>query len=213
VFHVKQAADPLSAAAFGVSRETEQSLRAYLTLLRRWNAHINLVADAREEAQWQRHVLDCLQLVPLIPAASEGPIVDLGSGGGLPGLILAISTGRETHLIESDRRKAAFLTDTAAQLGLRHVHVHARRIEAAQPPMASVLTARALAPLSDLLPHAHRMLRPDGVALFPKGRTAAHELTAASTAWTFQVEHVPSRTEPSATILRLREIHPARAPD
>lgn len=197
---------------FGVSRETGTRLRAYLALLRRWNARINLVADAPEEVQWQRHVLDCLQLAPLTTEGPAGALVDLGSGAGLPGLILATATGRETHLIEADRRKAAFLIDAAAQLGLPNVRVHAIRIEAANPPPAAILTARALSPLADLLPHAYRLLAPDGVALFPKGRTAQDELTAASAAWTMQVERVPSRTDPSATILRLREIRPARTP-
>ncbi len=202
----------LEVEAFGVSRETEQRLRDYLALLRRWNTRINLVADAPEEAQWQRHVLDCLQLAPLTQDAPDGPIVDLGAGAGLPGLILAIASGRETHLIESDRRKAAFLTDAAAQLHLPHVRVHATRIEAATPPPAAILTARALAPLTALLPHAHRLLAPNGIALFPKGRTAEDELTATAPAWTMCVERVPSRTDSSATILRLREIRPARAP-
>lgn len=197
---------------FDVSRETEQRLRDYLALLRRWNARINLVADAPDDAQWQRHVLDCLQLAPLTQDAPDGPIVDLGSGAGLPGLILAIATGRDTHLIESDRRKAAFLIDAAAQLQVPRVRVHAARIESVTPPPAAILTARALAPLTALLPHTHRLLARDGIALFPKGRTAEDELTAAAPAWTMQVERVPSRTDPSATILRLREIRPARAP-
>jgi 16S rRNA (guanine(527)-N(7))-methyltransferase RsmG len=194
-----------------VSRETTERLRGYLSLLRRWNRRINLIADAPEDVQWQRHVLDSLQLAPLAASAPPGPLIDLGSGGGLPGLVLAIATGRDTHLVESDRRKAAFLTDTAAQLGLGQIRVHAARIDAASLPLAAILTARALAPLADLLPYAHRLLAPDGVALFPKGRTAENELTAAAPTWTMQVERVSSRTDPSATILCLREIRPARA--
>lgn len=199
----------LSAAAFGVSRETEEKLRGYLALLRRWNGRINLVANAPEDEQWERHVLDSLQLLPLLPEPGE-PIVDLGSGAGLPGLVLAVASGLETHLVESDRRKAAFLSEAARQLDLGRLHVHTTRIEQARLPLAAVLTARALAPLPDLLAHAYRLLEPGGIALFPKGRTVEAELTAACAAWTMVVERFPSRTDPSATILRLREIRPAR---
>jgi 16S rRNA (guanine(527)-N(7))-methyltransferase RsmG len=199
----------LNAAAFGVSRETEEKLRSYLALLRRWNERINLVAEASEAEQWERHVLDSLQLFPLLPEHGE-PIVDLGSGAGLPGLVLAVASGRETHLVESDRRKAAFLSEAGRHLDLPKLQVHAARIEHATLPPAKVLTARALASLPDLLTYAHRLMAPGGVALLPKGRTVEAELTAASAAWTMATERFPSRTEPSATILRIREIHPAR---
>ncbi|WP_135468314.1 16S rRNA (guanine(527)-N(7))-methyltransferase RsmG [Crenalkalicoccus roseus] len=201
---MKQAADP----ALTVSRETEARLREFLALLRRWNLRINLVADRDETALWRRHVLDSLQLVPLLPEGA-GPIVDLGSGAGFPGLVLAMVTGRPTHLIESDRRKAAFLGEAARSLGLGVVTVHPHRIEAAAPPPAAVVTARALAPLPELLRYAHPLLAPGGVALFPKGRRVQEELTAAVRGWTMHVERFPSRTDPVATILRLSEIHPA----
>jgi 16S rRNA G527 N7-methylase RsmG len=128
----------------------------------------------------------------------------------LPGLILAVATGRETHLIEADRRKSAFLIDAARSLNLSQVTVHPTRIEAAEPPRATVVTARALAPLPALLVHAHRLLAPGGVALFPKGKTAADELTTATSDWHMRVERFPSRTDPAAAILRLSEISPAR---
>lgn len=186
-------------------------LRAYLDLLRRWNARINLVADAPETVLWQRHVLDSLQLVPLLPP-EPAPLLDIGSGAGFPGLVLATATGQETHLVESDRRKAAFLVEAARALDLPNVTVHAMRIEAMPPAGARVITARALAPLPILLAHASRHLTPGGVALFPKGRTAADELTVAAADWTMQVERFPSRTDPAATILRLGDIRPARTP-
>ncbi len=195
-------------AALGVPRETEAALRDFVALLLRWNARINLTAERDEATIWQRHVLDSLQLTPLVPAM-EGPLVDLGSGAGFPGLMLALATGRETHLVESDRRKSAFLIEAARVLNLPHVKVHPTRIEAATLPPAAILTARALAPLADLLPHAHRILAPGGTALFPKGRTAEQELTDAARGWIMHVERFPSRTEPSATILRLSEIRPA----
>lgn len=184
---------------------TTAQLDAFTNLLLRWNSRINLVADRDVEAVRLRHVADSLQLLPLLPGG-DGPVGDLGSGGGFPGLVLAIASRRPFHLVESDRRKAAFLTEAAAQLGLTHVRVHAARIEAARLPPLAALTARALAPLIDLLPHAARLLAPGGVALFPKGRTAEDELTAALLHWTLQVERFESRTAPDATLLRFSEI-------
>lgn len=202
MFHVKQPEPP---AELPVSRETEARLRAYLRLLLDWNSRINLVAAAPEDVLWQRHILDGWQLLPLLP---DGPLADLGSGGGLPGLVIAIGRAQETHLVESDRRKSAFLIEAARQLGLPHVRVHPRRIEAAPLQPLAVLTARALAPLTDLLPHAARLLAPGGVAVFPKGRTAEAELTAAAPHWFMQVERFASRTDAAATIFRLSEIRP-----
>lgn len=199
-----------SVAEFGVSRETEAKLREFLALLQRWNARINLVADRDEESLWQRHVLDSLQLAPLLPSGG-GPIVDLGSGAGFPGLILALASNRPTHLVESDRRKAAFLIEAARTLGLSEVKIHPTRIEAAILPPAAVVSARALAPLPDLLRHAQRLLAPGGTALFPKGRTAEQELTAAAQGWNMRVERFPSRTDPASTILRISEIRPVGA--
>ena len=194
--------------AFGVSRETAAKLREFMALLQRWNARINLVADHDETTLWQRHVLDSLQLVPLLPPG-DAPLVDLGSGAGFPGLMLALVTDRETHLVEADRRKSIFLTEAARILGLPRVTVHTARIDAATLPPAAVLTARALAPLRDLLPYAHRILAPKGVAIFPKGRNAEQELTEAAVGWIMTTERFPSRTDPQATLLRLSEIHPA----
>jgi 16S rRNA (guanine527-N7)-methyltransferase len=186
----------------------EERLARFLELLLRWNLRINLVAERETDAIRYRHIEDSLQLLPLLPAG-DGPIGDLGSGGGFPGLILAMAVPRPVHLIEADRRKSAFLTEAAAQLGLAHVQVHPERIEAARTPPLTAVTARALAPLGTLLGHASRLLAPDGVALFPKGRTAEAELTDAQRRWTFRAERFPSRTDPEATILRLSQIRRA----
>ncbi|MBK1659483.1 16S rRNA (guanine(527)-N(7))-methyltransferase RsmG [Paracraurococcus ruber] len=191
-----------------VPRETEERARSFIALLQRWNTRINLTAEREVEAIWHRHVLDSLQLAPLVPEG-DGPLVDLGSGAGFPGLLLALATGRDTHLVESDRRKSAFLIEAARSLGLARVRVHPARIDAVTLPPAAVVTARALAPLPDLLAHAHRLLAPGGVALFPKGRTAEQELTDAARAWNMRTERFPSRTDPQAIILRLSEIRPA----
>lgn len=189
---------------------TAERLAAYRDLLARWSTRINLVADLDPAAIEARHIRDSLQLIPLLPPA--GPIADLGSGGGLPGLVIAIARpDREVHLVESDRRKSAFLIDTAARLGLRHVRVHPTRIEAAAPHLPrnlSAVTARALAPLDTLLGHAHALLPADGtgIALFPKGRSAEQELTAALPHWHMAVERFRSTTDALSTIFRLSEI-------
>jgi 16S rRNA (guanine527-N7)-methyltransferase len=199
-----------------VSRETsgipqallEDRLARFLDLLMRWNMRINLVADRDPDVIRRRHIEDSLQLLPLLPAGDE-PVGDLDSGGGFPGLVLAMATARPVHLIESDRRKSAFLTEAAARLGLPHVQVHPDRIEAAQPPPLAAVTARALAPLDVLLGHASRLLAPGGTALFLKGRTAEAELTDAQRRWTVRAERFPSRTDPEATIFRLSQIRRA----
>ena len=184
-------------------------LAAFRDLLLRWNATINLVAGKTEAEVDQRHIADSLQLVPLLPA--EGPMADLGSGGGLPGIVIAAAwPDREMHLVESDRRKAAFLMEVAGTLKLSHVRVHPQRIEAARLPPLAAVTARALAPLDVLLGFAARFLAPGGVAILPKGRAAEQELTSATAHWHFTPERFESRTDPEATILRLSEIRRAR---
>jgi 16S rRNA (guanine(527)-N(7))-methyltransferase RsmG len=202
--------DPLHPTALGVSRETEARLEEYLALLQRWNRRINLVAGHDPKQWWDRHVMDSLQLLPLLPPGL-GPLVDLGSGAGFPGLVLAVATGLNTHLVESDRRKCAFLLEAARLLRAEKVQVHPTRIEAAVLPKAGILTARALAPLSILLHHAHSLLLPEGVAIFPKGRTADQELTAAAATWRMRVERHPSRTDPESLILLISEIRPVGA--
>ena len=204
MFHVK----PATEAALAVSRETEETLRAFVDLLLQWNRRVNLISARSAEDVWRRHVLDALQLVPLMPLATTG-VVDMGSGAGFPGLVLAMAAGCEAHLIEADKRKAAFLTHVAARLGISKVSVHAVRIEDAELPRTPLVTARALAPLPTLLNYAHRLLTPNGVALFPKGKRAEEELTTASRDWMMHVERFSSRTDPASTIFRISEIRPA----
>ncbi|WP_439596547.1 16S rRNA (guanine(527)-N(7))-methyltransferase RsmG [Falsiroseomonas sp.] len=187
-------------------------LELYVDLLLRWNSRINLIGRATLDQLRQRHIEDCLQLAPLLPAG-EGPMGDLGSGAGLPGLVLAIATARPMHLVESDRRKAAFLTEATAQLGLAGVTIHPTRIETARLPPLAILTARALAPLDTLLAHAARLLAPGGTAVFPKGRTAEAELAEAQARWSFTLNRFPSRTDPEATIFRLSDIRHVQPQD
>jgi 16S rRNA (guanine527-N7)-methyltransferase len=200
----------LDLPAADVSRETSERIDTFIPLLLRWNARINLIGPTTEQALRQRHVTDSLQLLALVPPG-DAPIGDIGTGGGFPGLILAMALDRPMHLVESDRRKAAFLQTVVGELGLGHVHVHAERIEAVDLPPLAVLTARALAPLEKMLPWAERLLAPDGVAIFPKGRMALDELEATASGWTLSVERFKSSTEPDASIFRLSRIRRAGA--
>jgi 16S rRNA (guanine527-N7)-methyltransferase len=187
-----------------VSRETFERLYVYRDLLLRWNARINLVSAGSVETLWGRHFLDSLQLLPLLPPGTPRAI-DLGSGAGFPGLVLSIASGVEFDLVESDQRKAAFLREVGRETGAQ-VRVHAVRIEAAEVAPAPLITARALAPLADLLRLTCPLLTPRGVALFPKGAKVEQELTDAAAAWNMRVERFPSQTDPAGVILRLSEV-------
>lgn len=188
------------------SREVQ--FAAFEDLLRHWNRRINLIARGDEPHIQQRHIADSLQLVPLIPP-STARAIDLGSGAGFPGLILAAATGIPFDLIEADQRKAAFLRE-AARLLAAPVAVHATRIEAAMLPPAHLITARALAPLPGLLRLAAPLLADDGILLLLKGAGVEPELTAAFGEWHMQVDRIRSRTAPGAVILRITELR--RAP-
>lgn len=183
-------------------------LTAYAELIARWSPRINLIAPGDLARLWERHIADAMQLVPLIPPGTRS-IADLGSGAGLPGLVLAILTGLPTHLVERDRRKAAFLREAVRATAVPAT-IHAADAATLAPLNADLVTARALAPLPDLLPLVARHLAPGGAALLPKGATADAELTAAAPLWTMHIERFPSRTDPAATILRLTEVARAR---
>jgi 16S rRNA (guanine527-N7)-methyltransferase len=150
---------------------------------------------------WQRHIADSLQLVPLIPPGTARAI-DLGSGGGFPGLVLAIATGVRFDLIESDRRKVAFLR-TAILETAAPAAVHSCRIEDAMLSPAPLVTARALAPLSRLLPLAARLLDQNGSCLFLKGIKVEEELAEIASDWAMTVDRIASQTSPEGVILRL----------
>lgn len=192
-------------ALTGVSRETRERLAAYVALLAKWNARINLVGPATLPDVWRRHILDSAQIHRQV--ANAATLVDLGSGAGLPGLILAILGGPEVHLIESDARKCAFLHEAARVTGTV-VAIHNKRIEAAPRIEADVVTARALAPLAQLLDHAVRFLKPAGKCVFLKGARQADELTEARKTWHMSVTERPSLSDPSGVILEVES--PAR---
>lgn len=191
-----------------VSRETEAALSAFAALVRRWNPAINLVAPSTLADLDSRHIADSAQLLPLAPPGWTH-WADLGSGGGFPGLVIAILARDRPEsrvtLVESDQRKATFLRTAARELSLP-VTVHTTRAEQLAPLGANVLSARALAPLAQLLPFAHRHLRPGGTALFPKGRRHAEEVAEARRTWHFDLTEHSSQTDPEGRILQIERI-------
>jgi 16S rRNA (guanine527-N7)-methyltransferase len=198
------------AEATGVSRETLARLKAYVGTLTDWNARHNLVSRTSLEDVWRRHVWDSAQLAPLVPSGAN-TLVDLGSGAGFPGIVLAIllrdPPRLQTVLYESTRKKCDFLTAGAAAAGIT-VEVRCTRIEEASTELFDVVTARACAPLSKLLSYASPFQGPSTVNLLMKGQSVDVELTEAAKSWKMQVVRHPSQTDPSGTILEIRE--PAR---
>lgn len=173
---------------FDVSRETIERLHIYGELLRAWNPKINLVAPSTLDHLWSRHFADSAQLYNLAPSPFRH-WADLGSGGGFPGLVIAVLAQEKTQnpqitLVESDARKCAFLRTVLRETGASAT-VLTERAERLQPLAASVVSARALAPLPELLAYAHRHLAPGGVALLPKGENWEKELRDAESAWHF----------------------------
>ncbi|MEI6558531.1 MAG: 16S rRNA (guanine(527)-N(7))-methyltransferase RsmG [Rhodospirillaceae bacterium] len=198
----------LSAAGFqdatAVSRETLARLAIYLALLEKWQPRINLVGSATLRDPWRRHFLDSAQLRPLLLESTQ-TVVDLGSGAGFPGLVLAILGLPDVHLIESDHRKIAFLREVAAATETK-ITVHPCRIEAVPRFSADAVTARALAPLAPLIGYALPFLGPRGVCLFLKGGQVERELAECPPGMT--VERFESRSDPSGVVLRLSAFSP-----
>lgn len=193
-----------------VSRETLEKLTIFEDLLRKWSQKINLVAPSTLSTIWNRHIADSLQLVDLM-REQTGRCADLGSGGGLPGLITAIARNdrapkiSDVYLLESDQRKCAFLravlreTDTPAT-------VVAQRIEHAEPLNCDLITARALAPLPRLLDYALRHANTGGTCFFQKGQTWKEEAKAAEESFSFSCKQHNSRTQDGSVILEIGEI-------
>lgn len=197
--------------AFGVSRETTDRLSLYARLLERWQKAINLVSASTLPQIWHRHFADSAQLAGLAPHARTW--IDLGSGAGFPGLVVAIllaDTNRcEVTLVESDTRKCAFLREVARQTAITVDIVNAR-IESlstqARIAAVDVISARALAPMSALLALASPLFSRDTVALFPKGREVGPELEAARRDWSFESACIPSLTDKNGFILQVRAL-------
>jgi 16S rRNA (guanine527-N7)-methyltransferase len=190
----------------GVSRETLAHLKAYADVLADWNARHNLVSAKSLDDVWQRHFWDSAQLAPLIPAEAQ-TLADMGSGAGFPGLVLAeMLRGRvAVTLYEATAKKCAFLVAAAERMALP-VTVRNLRMEDAPPQAFDVVTARACSPLPQLLGYARRFTGPNSVCLFLKGQNVGAELTEAHKSWKMKVRQVPSLSDPSGTVLELREL-------
>jgi 16S rRNA (guanine527-N7)-methyltransferase len=201
-----------------VSRETAARLDCFVALLLDCQRRINLIAPSTEPVLWTRHIADSLQLLPLAPGARIW--ADLGSGAGFPGLVIACALadipGARVYLVESNAKKAAFLreavqvTGAPALVRAEPVHEFVRAI----PEHIEIVTARALAPLSDLLAMASPLLIKGATALFPKGQAVEAELTEAAKCWRIQPTLVPSLTDPNSRIVVMRGLQavPRRQP-
>lgn len=198
--------------AFGVSRETLDRLRVYADLLKRWQKAVNLVAPSTIPEVWHRHFADSAQLASLIPPTAKRH-ADLGSGGGFPGLVLAIMlanrTGCTTTLVESDQRKSAFLREVARNTGIA-VEILAQRIEnpatCAKVGAVDVVTARALAPLAHLFALSAPICTASTLGLYLKGRGVEQEIVDARKFWQFEHRLIPSMTQAGAAVVEVRNL-------
>ena len=185
-----------------VSRETLCQFEAYLALLEKWQPRINLVANSTMVDVWQRHILDSAQLVKFYPPNTK-KILDVGSGAGFPGLVLAIMGNVEVDLVESDQRKAIFLTTVIRSLGLP-AKVHNQRIEKLPNLAPDVITSRALAPVSKLIKLIENQISSDTVCLFLKGASVEEELTDLQTYSTMVSVSHPSLSGANGVVLELK---------
>lgn len=196
-------------AGVDVSRETIENLEGFAALTTKWTPKINLIAKGTVEDIWERHIVDSVQLYKFAPTRYNN-WVDLGSGGGFPGIVMAIIAKQKQPdakftMIESDQRKSTFLRTAARELGLS-VKVISERIEDAPPQLADVVSARALTALSGLLKLASRHIASDGICLLHKGKQAPQEIAEAQQDWSFQLEDHASITDPEAHLLAIQRI-------
>ncbi len=204
-----EAAAAIWARDTGVSRETRARFEELIVLLRAENAQQNLISKASLEQIMARHIVDSAQLFFLAPDAASW--LDLGSGAGFPGLVIAILSGSPVTLIESRRLRADWLVRAADHLALTNVRVCAMRVEAVDRFTASVITARAFAPLPKLFGLAHRFSNRDTCWILPKGRTAAEELASVASTWHGRFEMKPSITDPDSAIIVAHDVQPIGA--
>jgi 16S rRNA (guanine527-N7)-methyltransferase len=197
-----------------VSRETTARLDRFAALLLDWQNRVNLIAASTVPVLWTRHIADSLQLLAIAPDARKW--VDLGSGGGFPGVPIACALAEqgsaEVHLIESNKKKAAFLREAVRITGAPAI-VHAVRIADFCQSFRGALdavTARALAPLPELLSIAYPLLKKGPQGVFPKGQDVEAELTEAAKCWSIQASLVPSRTDPESRVVLIRRAEPRR---
>jgi 16S rRNA (guanine527-N7)-methyltransferase len=204
--------DDLQKAAGPVSRETFERLQAFEQLFLKWNRSINLAAPSTLDDVWRRHILDSAQLARIAPTAKRW--VDLGSGGGFPGLVLgfllAERSGASIDLVESNRKKASFLQSVIGQFGLP-ARVLAKRIDDSYPLVSApeIVTARALAALPYLLDLSAPWLTKGARALFHKGRDYRSEVEESAHRWAFDLVEHSSMTDPHGIILEITDLRPA----
>lgn len=187
-----------------VSRETLDRLKIYAGMVERYQRAINLVSKSTLPDIWRRHFLDSAQIFPEL-TQDHRRLLDIGSGAGFPGLVLAILGARDVHLCESDQRKAAFLRE-AARATDTDITIHSSRVETVSPLDVDIVTARALAPVDVLLDYSRPHLRDDGTCLFLKGRAIEKELTTARERWNMAETLIPSWSDPEGCLLRLEGI-------
>ena len=209
----RKALAPLSAAdvcaKLGLAGEEIRGLEVLVATLERWQTRIKLIGTATLADIWRRHVLDSAQLLSLIPERAR-VLLDLGSGAGFPGLVLAI-LGRHrwpelrVHLVESNARKCAFLADVIRASGCV-AEIHKCRIEAMRPFATDIVTARACAPLDRLLGHAEPFLGPGTRCLFLKGRNVERELTDSQESWKMGITRKTSVSDPEGVVLILEGV-------
>jgi 16S rRNA (guanine527-N7)-methyltransferase len=200
------AAAVMDRAGLDVSRETIERLEIFASLVLKWTHRINLVSTNSLDHLWSRHILDSCQVFTVAPVARSW--IDLGSGGGFPGIVAAILATElqpdlSVTLVDSDKRKATFLRTAARETGIA-INVIADRIEHCAPAGAEVVSARAVTSLVRLLGMTERHLLAGGTALFPKGETWRSEVDVARQTWRFDLEPITSLTEPRAAILRIK---------
>jgi 16S rRNA (guanine527-N7)-methyltransferase len=198
-----------------VSHETWERLDRLVALVLARQQVMNLIAPSTVAQIWTRHIADCLQLIPCAPAALRW--ADLGSGAGFPGLVIACALadtpGAAVHLVESTKKKAAFLSDVVQDLKLPAT-VHPVRIEdftRTNRAAVDAVTARALAPLMKLLDYAIPLLKRGAIGVFPKGQDVEAELTEASKYWTMEIQTIPSKTDPRGRLVVVRHARKRQA--
>jgi 16S rRNA (guanine527-N7)-methyltransferase len=192
-----------------VSHETKQKLEIYHALLVKWQKAINLVSPATLADAARRHFMDSTQLLPLIPDKNT-TLADLGSGAGFPGMVLAILGVKDVHLVESDLRKSLFLREVARETDTT-ITVHNRRIEDCHIPQVGIITARALAPLTELLGHMSQLAASrNTIGLFLKGAQTSDEIEAARKKWDFAAELIPSITDNHGKVIKINNLIPIR---
>jgi len=196
-------------ANLGVSRETIERLERFVALLREENALQNLVSAASLNHVFARHIVDSAQVWRLAPNAASW--LDIGSGAGLPGLIIAILSHAPVTLVESRRLRCDWLIRTAETLKLGNVTVEARRLELVNTAPVAVITARAFAPLPKLFALAHRFSTEETCWILPKGRSAAEELASVAATWHGSFRMEQSATDPDSAIIVARHVKPKSA--